>query len=101
MRSIRGFVTCRKGQTLEIKLESGLTINWIGSGLRVGMKVLAAYDFTNNKITNVLAAGEEDLPLEPEMPEPVESYEVIECYDSGALEPEVDQYEYQEMDFGI
>jgi hypothetical protein len=109
MRPLRGMVISRDGQTLKVRLESGLTVNWPNDfGLRVNCLVWADYDFTNNKLLRIYPASKGESYVEPvgiTLPWPDEDpiiendpkidYEwakYLETTGSGALEPMGDEW---------
>jgi hypothetical protein len=85
MRPIRGVITGMRGSTLEIKLESGVTIKAPKKpGLNVGKPVLVSYDFTRGKIKNIFleAKHEQSFEMKVEEPETV----IVQDEDDGAEE---------------
>lgn len=58
MTPLRGIVT-----GTEIKMENGVTIEWVAPELKPGNKVLIFYDFTRGKIRKII----KDVPIENEL----------------------------------
>jgi hypothetical protein len=94
MRPVHGVVRSTQGQTLVIKLESGLTIKAPKAfDYGIGDTVNLAYDFTRNKLVGILApvCKVQEHKVD-QVDESYDSGEISELADadesdSGALEP--------------